>query len=138
MDESVSPLRAGMGWTIAWQPAERHFIGREALEAEKTQGVAMKQVGLVLESKGVMRAHQKLSLQAWVKGEITSGTFSPSLDYSIAIARVPAATGDSAVVDIRGKLLPVKRLNCPLCATAKNSFNNETALRPPGAKHLGK
>ena len=42
MDESVSPLRAGMGWTIAWQPAERHFIDREALEAEKTQGVAMR------------------------------------------------------------------------------------------------
>lgn len=122
MDESVSPLRAGMGWTIAWQPAERHFIGREALEAEKTQGVAMKQVGLVLESKGVMRAHQKVIVAGVGEGEITSGTFSPSLDYSIAIARVPAATGDSAVVDIRGKLLPVKVIKLPFVRNGQKQF----------------
>ncbi|MEN9465327.1 MAG: hypothetical protein RL217_1508 [Pseudomonadota bacterium] len=122
MDESVSPLRAGMGWTIAWQPVSRHFIGREALEAEKAQGIAMKQVGLVLESKGVMRAHQKVLVDGVGEGEITSGTFSPSLDYSIAIARVPATTGDSALVDIRGKLLPVKVIKLPFVRNGQKQF----------------
>ncbi|OZB41951.1 MAG: glycine cleavage system protein T [Alishewanella sp. 34-51-39] len=106
MDESVSPLAANMGWTIAWEPGDRNFIGRTALEQAKAAGTA-KLVGLVMEQKGVLRHGQKV-ITAAGEGEITSGTFSPTLGFSIAMARVPAATGDTAEVDIRGKLVPVK------------------------------
>ncbi|MFN3899763.1 MAG: glycine cleavage system aminomethyltransferase GcvT [Alishewanella aestuarii] len=106
MDETVSPLAANMGWTIAWEPSDRNFIGRTALEQAKAAGTA-KLVGLVMEQKGVLRHGQKV-ITAAGEGEITSGTFSPTLGFSIAMARVPAATGDTAEVDIRGKLVPVK------------------------------
>ena len=122
MDESISPLQAGMGWTIAWEPAERDFIGREALEAQKADGVAMKQVGLVLEGRGVMRSHQKVVVEGVGEGEITSGTFSPSLQCSIAMARVPAATGDTAQVDLRGKLTDVKVIKLPFVRNGKKMF----------------
>jgi aminomethyltransferase len=106
MDETVSPLAANMGWTIAWEPADRNFIGRAALEQQKAAGTA-KLVGLVMEQKGVLRHGQRVVVEGG-EGEITSGTFSPTLGYSIAMARVPALTGDTAEVDIRGKLVPVK------------------------------
>ncbi len=106
MDETVSPLAANMGWTIAWEPSDRNFIGRTALEQAKVAGTA-KLVGLVMEQKGVLRHGQKV-ITAAGEGEITSGTFSPTLGFSIAMARVPAAAGDTAEVDIRGKLVPVK------------------------------
>ncbi|MCT8126608.1 glycine cleavage system aminomethyltransferase GcvT [Alishewanella sp. BS5-314] len=106
MDETVSPLAANMGWTIAWEPGDRNFIGRTALKQAKAAGTA-KLVGLVMEQKGVLRHGQKV-ITAAGEGEITSGTFSPTLGFSIAMARVPAATGDTAEVDIRGKLVPVK------------------------------
>jgi aminomethyltransferase len=106
MDETVSPLAANMGWTIAWEPGDRNFIGRTALEQARAAGTA-KLVGLVMEQKGVLRHGQKV-ITAAGEGEITSGTFSPTLGFSIAMARVPAATGDTAEVDIRGKLVPVK------------------------------
>ena len=106
MDETVSPLAANMGWTIAWEPSDRQFIGRAALEAQRAAGT-FKLVGLVMEQKGVLRHGQKVIVTGG-EGEITSGTFSPTLGYSIAMARVPATVGDSAEVDIRGKLVPVK------------------------------
>lgn len=108
MDESISPLQANMGWTIAWQPSDRDFIGRAALEAEKAEGVKNKLVGLVLEERGVLRGHQKVIVEGGGEGEITSGTFSPTLGYSIAMARVPAATADSCSVEMRKKLQTVK------------------------------
>lgn len=106
MDETVSPLAANMGWTISWEPAERNFIGRAALEKQRAEGT-FKLVGLVMEQKGVLRHGQKVVV-AGGEGEITSGTFSPTLGYSIAMARVPATVGETAEVDIRGKLVPVK------------------------------
>ncbi|HCG80331.1 MAG TPA: glycine cleavage system aminomethyltransferase GcvT [Oceanospirillales bacterium] len=122
MDESVSPLIAGMGWTVAWEPAGRDFIGRAALEAEKAAGIAMKQVGLVLETRGVMRSHQKVVVEGAGEGEVTSGTFSPTLQYSIAIARVPAATGDTAQVDLRGKLTDVRVIKLPFVRNGQKQF----------------
>lgn len=104
MDDSVSPLAANMGWTIAWAPAERNFIGRSVIEAEKKAGPAFKLVGLVLRERGVMRAEQVVSVDgSEQKGVITSGTFSPTLGYSIALARVPASVGSQCHVDMRGK-----------------------------------
>src|SRR5471032_372670 len=106
--QDVSPLAANMAWTIAWEPADRDFIGRSALEAEKTAGAQLKLVGLVLEERGVLRAHQVVRIAEVGEGEITSGSFSPTLSKSIALARVPMATADRAEVEIRGKWYPVR------------------------------
>ncbi|SDJ51058.1 aminomethyltransferase [Pseudomonas delhiensis] len=108
MDEDISPLAANMGWTIAWEPADRDFIGRQALEAQRAAGDQPKLVGLVLEERGVLRAHQVVRVAGIGEGEITSGSFSPTLGKSIALARLPAATGDRAEVEIRGKWYPVR------------------------------
>jgi len=104
MDDSVSPLAANMGWTIAWAPAARDFIGRKVIEAEKAAGAKFKLVGLVLRERGVMRAEQLVSIDGSdQKGVVTSGTFSPTLGYSIALARVPASVGSQCYVEMRGK-----------------------------------
>ena len=108
MDESVTPLAANMAWTIAWEPASRGFVGRVALQKQKAEGVPSKLVGLVLEERGVLRAHQVVWVEGVGEGEITSGSFSPTLGKSIALARVPAATQERAEVEIRGKWYPVR------------------------------
>lgn len=108
MNEETSPLAANMGWTIAWEPQERNFIGRAALESQRTQANLPKLVGLVLDERGVLRAHQLVKVAGIGEGEITSGTFSPTLGKSIALARVPATTADRAEVEIRGKCYPVR------------------------------
>ena len=108
IDEDHTPLTSNLGWSIAWEPAERDFIGRAGLLAEIERGVQDKLVGLVLEERGVLRAHQVVRVAGIGEGEITSGSFSPTLSKSIALARVPMATGDRAEVEIRGKWYPVR------------------------------
>lgn len=97
-----------LAWSIAWEPATRDFIGRAALEAERDAGPKLKLVGLVLEERGVLRAHQVVRISEIGEGEITSGSFSPTLSKSIALARVPMATADRAEVEIRGRWYPVR------------------------------
>ena len=104
MDDTTSPLTSGLNWTIAWEPVERDFIGRAAIHSERDAGAKHKLVGLVLLDKGVLRGHQKIYCDAG-EGEITSGTFSPTLGKSIALARVPQDIGANCEVEIRGKRL---------------------------------
>ncbi len=108
MTEDVSPLVANMGWTVVWEPAERDFVGRAALEQQRARDDLPKLVGLVLEERGVLRAHQVVRVNGVGDGEITSGSFSPTLGKSIALARVPAGTAERAEVEIRGKWYPVR------------------------------
>ena len=108
MTETTSPLISGLGWTIAWEPGDRDFIGRDALQKERDKGVAQKLVGLVLQDKGVLRGHQKVVVETVGEGETTSGSYSPTLKQSIAFARVPKQTGDKCQVEIRGKMLNAK------------------------------
>ena len=107
MDETISPLQANMGWTVDLKDQQRQFIGREAIESEKAAGVKTKLVGLVLQGKGVLRGHQKVIIPNVGEGEITSGTFSPTLKVGIALARVPTETATEAFVEVRNKQLPV-------------------------------
>lgn len=108
MDEDNSPLASNLAWTIAWEPAGRDFIGRDVLEAQRAGGAQPKLVGLVLEERGVLRAHQVVRVEGVGDGEITSGSFSPTLGKSIALARLPAGTCERAEVEIRGKWYPVR------------------------------
>ena len=118
MDERTHPFESGLAWTVAMQPAERRFIGREALEKVlgDTQSPSRHLIGLVLEDRGVFRSHQKVFMpdpSAELAGEITSGTFSPTLERSIALARVPAGAVRQVQVDIRGKLLNARVVKPP-------------------------
>jgi aminomethyltransferase len=126
MDENHHPLESGLAWTVAFEPGDRDFIGRQALEnLRHTTSHAL--VGLLLEERGVLRSHQKVIMTvsagnaatadrsalaegttsaegAAPAGEVTSGTFSPTLNRSIALARIPKTAAFRVLVEIRGKL----------------------------------
>jgi aminomethyltransferase len=116
MDEAVSPLDAGLAWTVDLK-SPREFVGRAALERD---GARRACVGLKLLDKGVLRSHQKVVTAAG-DGEVTSGTFSPTLGFSIAMARVPreVKVGDTVQVDIRGRLLPAQVVKMPFVRNGK-------------------
>jgi aminomethyltransferase len=120
MDESTTPLESGLAWTVALDRKERTFIGRAALEAQRAAGVPRKLVGLLLENRGVLRGHQKVHVPGLGDGEITSGTYSPTLERSIALARVPAAAGARVQVDVRGKLLEARVVRPPFVRHGKS------------------
>lgn len=121
MDESISPFEANMAWTVALSE-DRDFIGKAALMAQKEAGVERKLVGLVLESRGVLRGHQSVCLDGKVVGEITSGSFSPTLGYSVALARVPVSIGNVCQVDMRGKQIDVKVVKPPFVRMGKQTY----------------
>jgi aminomethyltransferase len=118
MDETVSPLESGLAWTVAMD-GEREFIGKAALAAQRAVGPARKLVGLLLLERGVLRSHQPVIAGDAGSGELTSGTYSPTLERSIGLARVPAATGDLVQVDIRGRLLPARIVKPPFVRNGK-------------------
>lgn len=118
MDETISPLESGLSWTVAFDPSEREFIGRSALEAQRAKGVPRKLIGVLLEERGVLRGHQKVKTNAG-EGEMTSGTFSPTLERSIGFARVPAQAAEALEVDIRGKLLKARAVKVPFVRNGK-------------------
>lgn len=101
MDDTTSPLISNLGWTVAWKPESRDFIGRPALERERAEGVGSKLTGLVLDERGVMR-HGTRVLTAQGEGVVTSGIFSPTLGYSIALARLPREADGVCQVELRG------------------------------------
>jgi aminomethyltransferase len=108
MDEQTSPLVANMGWTIAWIPEQRDFVGRQALTDQKAAGVQDKLVGLSMTARGVLRAGQRVRVSGSEReGVITSGSFSPTLGHSIALARVPIEVGEQCEVELRGKWVTV-------------------------------
>ena len=101
MDESVSPLRCGLKWTVALGE-ERDFIGRQALYRELKVGLKDKQVGLILNGKGVLRTGYSVRT-VFGSGTLTSGSYSPTLGCSIAFARVPVQSERACEVEIRGR-----------------------------------
>lgn len=108
MDETITPLDAGLEWSVAWEPVDRDFIGRQALEKQRLAGVTWRCVGLVLLEGGVLRSGQKVIVPGIGEGLVTSGSFSPTLQKSIALARVPPGTGATCHVEIRGQLRSVR------------------------------
>jgi aminomethyltransferase len=112
MDQQASPLVSALGWTVAWEPAERSFIGRAALEQQRNQGVDEKLIGLVLEDRGIMRHGQRVITEAG-DGTVTSGGFSPTMQRSIALARVPADAAGVCQVQIRNDQRAARIVNQP-------------------------
>lgn len=117
MDIHTSPLDAGLAWTVDLQ-SERDFVGKAALVAN---GQRQQFAGLILRDKGgVLRAHQTV-LTAAGEGEITSGTFSPTLSQSIAFARLPkdVALGSEVQVLIRDRKLTATVVKLPFVRNGK-------------------
>lgn len=127
MDETTTPLESALGWTVAWEPNDRNFIGRAALETQRANKPARKLVGLVLQDRGVLRHEQKVVVEnigeGILEGVITSGSFSPTLGKAIAFARVPAQTGEQCKVDIRGKMLSAKVVKPPFVRFGKSCID---------------
>ena len=122
MDDTVSPLDAGLAWTVD-RSTDRSFIGRAALDADGKKSAFF---GLILQGGGgILRSHQKVISQigegAIEDGEITSGGFSPTLQRSIAFARLPlsATPGDTVLVQIRDKQLPATVVKLPFVRNGK-------------------
>ena len=113
MDETVGPLESGLGWTLAWEPVERDFIGRAALARIRDDPARREFIGLLLTGRGILRSHQKVLSNGVEVGEITSGGFAPTLDGSIALARVAPGLGESCEVEIRGKPVAVRVVKPP-------------------------
>ncbi len=117
MDEDVTPLESALGWTVAMKD-DRRFIGREALEQQLENGLRYKLTGVVLEGRGVLRPGYRVVTAAG-DGETTSGTFSPTLEKAIALARVPLAAEGACEVEIRGKLFPARLVKPPFARHGK-------------------
>ncbi|MDX1381383.1 MAG: glycine cleavage system aminomethyltransferase GcvT [Xanthomonadales bacterium] len=117
MDEDVTPLESGLAWTVAMSDA-RDFIGRAALERQRADGPRRKLVGLVLEGRGVLRPGQAVDTEAG-PGKTTSGTFSPTLQRAIALARVPDGAARECSVEVRGRALPARIVQPPFVRQGK-------------------
>lgn len=118
MNEEVSPLEAALTWTIDLSNEERPFVGREALEALKNKGADKTIVGLVLEAKGVIRDHQKVITNIG-EGEVTSGTFSPTMGKAIALASVPKSSKGLCEIEMRNKKVSAKIVKPPFVRNGK-------------------
>lgn len=121
MDESVTPLESNLAWTVAFDPSDRDFIGRQALEKQQSEGITKRLVGLMLTGPGVLRNHQKVIVEGIGEGEITSGSFSPTLNKGIALARVPHNIGTECQIDIRGKLVQAEVVKPPFVRQDKTN-----------------
>jgi aminomethyltransferase len=119
MNDDTSPLTSGLGWTIAWRPEDRRFVGRDVIDAERAAGPTQHLVGLVLEDKGVLRPHQKVVLDGLGEGETTSGSFSPTLGKAIGLARIPVGEATHCSVEIRNKLLRARIVKPPFVRNGK-------------------
>jgi len=128
MDETTTPLESNLEWTVAWQPEDRDFVGRKALEDQKQAGVKRNIYGLILDKgKGILRSHQKVTSESLGQGEITSGGFSPTLGFSVALARLPIEThiGDNFFVTIHGKQVSAKVVKPPFVRKGKKVFEEK-------------
>ncbi len=121
LDERNSPLESGLAWTVAMQPAERSFNGRQALQTQLDNGLKSKMVGLMLEGRGILRGHQKVMLNGDEVGEVTSGTYSPTIGSTIALARVDIGVDKYCEVDIRGKMVSARVVNYPFVKNARDA-----------------
>lgn len=127
MDERTTPMESGLGWLVAWEPQDREFIGRQALEPLWGKEVAQKRVGLILQARGVLRDHQEVFLDGQAVGEITSGGYSPTLEKGIALARVAShvSVGTLCHVKNRGRLLSAQVVRPPFVRLGKPAFRDK-------------
>ncbi|GAC1472163.1 MAG: glycine cleavage system aminomethyltransferase GcvT [Chloroflexota bacterium] len=109
IDESTSPLEAGLGWTVKFN--EDDFIGRTALERQKAEGTTRRMVAVEVEGRRIPRPHCTLWSDTRCIGELTSGTFSPTLNRGIGLGYVAsdhARPGTDIQIEIRDQRHPAR------------------------------
>lgn len=121
MDEGVTPLESNLAWTVAWTPEERDFIGRAALVRQRAEKPARVLKGVVLDAKGVMRHGYVVATNAG-DGVVTSGVFSPTLGYSIGLARLPRGAAGDCTVKIRAASVPARIVRPPFVRDGQRTF----------------
>lgn len=112
LSEEIDPISAGLGWAVS---LDKSFIGSGALKKINAEGPKQKLVGLELEGRRIARQGTVVKTASG-EGIVTSGTFSPTLQKSIAMAYVPAADaaeGSSISVDLKGEIIPAKVVKLP-------------------------
>ncbi len=121
MTSDTSPLISNLAWTVPLKDENRDFIGRDALLAQRRAGLPSKLTGVVMQARGVMRHNYVIETNAG-PGVVTSGIFSPTLGYSIGLARVPKAATGGAEVIIRKKRVPVVLTRPPFVRNGKSAW----------------
>jgi aminomethyltransferase len=114
LSPSITPVQARVGWAVGWK--KEAFWGRDALVAEKAAGPERVAWGLLATGRGIPRAHCAVrSGEDEVVGEVTSGTFSPTLRNGIALALLAptVSEGDEVVIDVRGRDVPARVVKPP-------------------------
>jgi aminomethyltransferase len=113
IDETTSPLEAPLAWTVKLDKGE--FIGRDALLAQKTRGVARRLVGFEAADRSIPRQHCAIWADGRRVGEVTSGTFAPTLRRPIGLGYVPAGTAPGTVleIEVRGHRTPATVVRLP-------------------------
>ena len=124
MDETTSPLISGLNWTVAWEPAQRNFNGRAALEKERSAALDKKFIGLIMDDRGMLRNYQQvIDADGQIVGEITSGSFSPVIGKAIALARVSSSVTDHCYIENRGKRQQLRVVKPPFVRNGKICIN---------------
>ncbi len=119
----ISPLEAGLGWAVKLDKGE--FIGRDALLAQKRNGLARRLIGLKLTGPGIARAGYPVLAAGAPVGKVTSGTKSPTLGIAIALALVASESLDAPLaVEIRGRAVPAERVALPFYRRAAAPAGN--------------
>jgi aminomethyltransferase len=115
IDQSTTPLEAGLGWTVKFE--DRDFIGKEALERQKAEGVTRRMAALEMLDRAIPRQHYSILIGDQPVGELTSGTFSPTFERGIGLGylkREHAEPGTEVAVDIRNAPHPARLVKKPM------------------------
>ena len=115
---SISPVEASASWAVGWK--KESFIGSDVLLAQKSGAAERKSVAIKSLDRGIPRAGMSVkNSQGEVIGEVTSGTFSPSLKHGIALALVAhtVTVGDQLIIDVRGRESHCEVVKLPFVAS---------------------
>lgn len=115
IDQTTSPLEAGLGWTVKFRPSG--FTGQDVLERQKAEGVPRRMIAIEMLDRSIPRPHFEIFRDGARIGEMTSGTFSPTLGTGIGLAYIEAGAarvGDEVEVEIRGQRHPARIARKPM------------------------
>lgn len=121
LDENHTPLESGIAWTVNTRDDSREFIARDVLQQQKQSGAHYSMLGLILDGRGVLRSGQSVVKDGKDIGVVTSGTFSPTRQQSIALARVDTRFAGNCAVTIRDKEQPAHTTRIPFVKNGQAS-----------------